>query len=384
MEDIVMTKTAGDESGGRNLVERAARLAADFASRAEQHDTEGSFVGENYGKLMRAGFFKAAVPEELGGGGTGIGEMCDVIRQIAGGCGSTGLAFAMHTHQVVIPAWRWHHQPQSRAAVEPLLKRVAGGDTILLTSGGTDWVGGSGRAERVEGGWRVHARKVFVSAAPAGTLLITAAVCDGEVIHFALPMDAPEVRIRETWDSLGMRGTASQDVEIDGFFVAEDKVALRRKAGEWHPLFQIIGTLAFPLIYAAYLGVAESARDIALDLARKRSGPARQTRLAGEMEVALRAAQLAHRSMLAEAGKNQPSAESVGEVMIGRRLVADNAIRAVELALELAGGPGFYRSTGLERRFRDVQGARYHPMRPEIGALYAGSIALGDPVNAIY
>jgi indole-3-acetate monooxygenase len=34
----------------------------------------------------------------------------------------------------------------------------------------------------------------------------------------------------------------------------------RRKAGEWHPLFHVIATIAFPLIYAVYLGVAESAR----------------------------------------------------------------------------------------------------------------------------
>lgn len=384
MTGVIFEGKAGNVTDVQSLTEKAARMAMDFATRAERHDSEGSFVEENYGKLKRAGFFRAAVPVELGGGGAGLPEMCDVIRHFAKGCGSTGLAFAMHTHQVVIPAWRWRHQPQAKAAVEPLLKRVATTDAILLTSGGTDWVGGSGQAERVEGGWRVHARKTFVSAAPAGTLLITGVVCDGEVLHFALPMDAPEVKIVETWNTLGMRATASQDVEIDGFFLAEDKVVLRRKAGEWHPLFQIIGTLAFPLIYAAYLGVAESARDIALDLARMRKGEARQPRLAGEMELTLRAAQFAHRAMVAEAGRNLPSADSVSEVMMGRRLVADNAIRTVELAMELSAGRGFYRQTGLERRLRDVQGARYHPMRRDVAELYAGSLALGDPVTAIF
>ena len=37
---------------------------------------------------------------------------------------------------------------------------------------------------------------------------------------------------------------------------------VRRVAGEWHPLFHIIATIAFPLVYSVYLGVAESARDI--------------------------------------------------------------------------------------------------------------------------
>lgn len=385
MNKIIVDTAAGALTGETDLAGMAARLAADFAGKANRHDREETFVADNYGKLMRAGLFRAAVPAALGGGGAGIGAMCDVIRLLGRGCGSTALAFAMHTHQVVIPAWRWTHQPAARAAVEPLLKRVATTETILLSSGGSDWVGGSGRAERVEGGWRIRARKAFVSGAPVGTLLITGAVSDdGEVIHFALPMDAPEVTLRDTWHTLGMRGTASQEVEVEGFFVPDDKVALKRRAGEWHPLFHIIGTLAFPLIYAAYLGVAEGAVAIALDLARRRSGPARQPRLAGEMQVALRAAEIAHRFMVAEAEKNRPSAESVGEVAMGRRLVADNAIRAVELALELAGGAGFYRAAGLERRFRDVQGARYHPMRAETGAIYAGAMALGDDVTAIY
>ena len=58
--------------------------------------------------------------------------------------------------------------------------------------------------------------------------------------------------------------------------------------------------------------------------------------------------------------------------MIGRTLVAKHAIKAVELALELAGGAGFYRANGLERRFRDIQGARYHPLQQGPQADYAG------------
>ena len=70
------------------------------------------------------------------------------------------------------------------------------------------------------------------------------------VIHFAVPMKAPEVKVLDTWRTLGMRGTGSDDVVIDGLFVPDASVAFSRQAGEWHPLFQIIATIAFPLIYA--------------------------------------------------------------------------------------------------------------------------------------
>ena len=52
----------------------------------------------------------------------------------------------MHTHQVVIPAWRWKYKQV--AAMEPLLKRIAGERIILLSSGGSDWIAGSGRADQ--------------------------------------------------------------------------------------------------------------------------------------------------------------------------------------------------------------------------------------------
>jgi alkylation response protein AidB-like acyl-CoA dehydrogenase len=81
---------------------------------------------------------------------------------------------------------------------------------------------------------------------------------------------------------------------------------------------------------------------------------------------------------------NAPSDHSVNEVMIGRSLVAENAIKAVELAMELAGGASFYRANGLEQRFRDIQGARYHPLQSGPQAEYAGAMALGLPVTSIY
>jgi alkylation response protein AidB-like acyl-CoA dehydrogenase len=102
------------------------------------------------------------------------------------------------------------------------------------------------------------------------------------------------------------------------------------------------------------------------------------------MDTELRAAQLAHEWMLKTSELNEPSAETVNEIMIGRSLVARHAIAAVELALELAGGAGFYRGAGPERCFRDIQGARYHPLQGGPQAHYAGSMALGLPVTTIF
>jgi indole-3-acetate monooxygenase len=370
----------------RSPADIAHELGPIFAKRASETD-EDKFVADNFSTLKDAGLMEAGVPVELGGGGADVDQLAAMLRVLAHHCGSTALALAMHTHQVAIPAWRWTHQKAT--PVEPLLRRIAKERIHLLTSGGSDWIGGSGKAEKVEGGYKITARKAFSSGSPNGDLLMTTAILESQgeppmVLHFGIPMTSPQVKVLDTWRTLGMRGTGSHDVMIDGHVVPEAAVSARRKAGEWNPLFQIIATTAFPLIYAVYLGVAESARDIAIGLAQKKPTNHHVVSLAGRMDTELAAARLAHESMLAVVRRNAPSATTVNDVMIGKALVTRHAIAAVELAMELAGGAGFYRAAGLERRFRDIQGANYHPLQSGQQAEYAGALALGLSVDRIY
>jgi alkylation response protein AidB-like acyl-CoA dehydrogenase len=369
-----------------DAVAAAENLSAQIAAGAAEADAEDRFVAENYALLKAAGLVDAGVPTELGGGGADVRELAAMLRVLGRACGSTALAFAMHTHQMAIPAWRWRHQKV--VAVEPLLRRIAAEKIILLSSGGSDWINGSGVATKVEGGYRVSGRKIFTSGAAAGDVFMTGAVLEegGEkfVLHFGASMKAPEVRILDTWHTLGMRGTGSHDVMLDGLFVPDASVALKRKAGEWHPLFHVIATIAFPLIYAAYLGVADSACRIALELAQKRPITHDGRALAGQMMTQLRGAEAAHEVMLAAVDRNAPSADTVNQVLMGKILGADHAIRSVELAMELASGAGFYRSAGLERRFRDIQGVRFHALQRGPQAQYAGAMALGESVATVF
>ena len=102
------------------------------------------------------------------------------------------------------------------------------------------------------------------------------------------------------------------------------------------------------------------------------------------METELAGARMAHEFMLAAVRLNAPSAETINQVMIGRPLVARHAIASVEYAMELAGGAGFFRAAGLERQFRDIQGARYHPLTAGAQAEYAGAMALGLSTERIF
>jgi alkylation response protein AidB-like acyl-CoA dehydrogenase len=362
----------------------ARELGPRFADRAAAVDEEDLFVGENFAELKACGLTAAGVPAELGGGGATHAELAAILLELAQHCGSTALAFAMHTHQVAIAAWRWKHQ---KAPVEGLLKRVAAERLVLLSSGGSDWLYGSGSATRVDGGFRVNARKVFVSGAPAGDLLMTSAVHEDPeagptVLHFAVPMKAAGVEIVPTWRALGMRGTGSHDVALTDVFVADAGISGRRPQGKWHPLFHIISMLAFPLVYAVYVGVAQAARDAAVREAAKRRTDDHLVGVIGGIENELAAARLALAEMLAAASTDRPGFEVTNRVMIGRALAARSVLKVGELALEAAGGGGFYRSRGLERLFRDLQAARFHPLQDGAQRDYAGRTALGLEVRA--
>lgn len=367
----------------RNLAALMRELGPEFAARAARCDHEDLFVAENYATLKKHDVLTAGVPAELGGGGAEHGELTEMLRVLAHYCGSTALAVSMHTHQVATTVWRWRRDP---AAVEALLRSVVEKNFVLVSSGGSDWIAGSGKAERVEGGWRITARKIFASGVPIGDVLMTSAVCDDPkdgptVLHFPISLAAPGVRVLDTWRVLGMRGTGSHDIAIDGAFVPKAAITTRRPQGKWHPLFHVITLLAIPLIYSVYFGIAEAARDIALERARSRRDRQDVAYLVGEMENDLATGRLAYNDMVDAAETAEPGEQTTNRVMTARAILARSAIGCVAKAMEVAGGAAFYRDVGLERRFRDVQAARFHPLQEKAQLRYAGRIALGLDVS---
>ena len=367
----------------RDWAAAGVKIAEAVAATAAAHDAEESFVVDNFAKLRDAGFLAAPVPAELGGGGIDYRTLCSVIRQIGTRCGSTALAFSMHAHLVATAAWRWKHQ---QAPTDGLLRRVAAENLVLVSSGGSDWLKSAGTATKGDGGFRIDARKIFSSGCRAGELLMTSAVYDDPeagptVLHFAVPFKAEGVSILDTWHVMGMRGTGSHDVELKGVFVPDAAISGRRPQGTWHPLFHTISMIAFPLIYSAYVGVAEGARDAALAMAHSKPANAGLIGLTGEMQTAFWTAETTLAAMIATAETAMPGPETTNAIMTGRTVAGQAAIRTAELALEVAGGAAFYRSAGIERAFRDVQGARFHPLQGPAQRDLSGRLALGLDID---
>jgi alkylation response protein AidB-like acyl-CoA dehydrogenase len=357
-----------------------AELAPRLEATERRSDQTKEYVAENMAVLREHGFFALAVPQELGGAGLLPAELAEFLRALARICSATALTMAMHTHPVAFAAWRWRHQ---KAPTDALLKRIATERLQLLTSGGSDWLPGSGTATKVEGGYKVSGRKVFASGAPSANLFMTMAIeqtPEGPtVLHIAVPLNAPGIAIVETWDTMGMRGTASHDVVLQDVFVPDAAVSVRRPSGKWHPIMHLISMVAFPLIYGVYAGIAEAARDIAVSAAKRKGSVPLE--LVGDLHNEWTATRIAHDSMVAFAATAQPGEATTNEIFTYRGLVARSALRTVELALEVAGGASYFREQGLERLFRDIQGARFHPLRTTEQRRLAGRLALERPID---
>ncbi|MGB6535110.1 MAG: acyl-CoA dehydrogenase family protein [Xanthobacteraceae bacterium] len=356
-----------------------------FAEGAAERDRDDVFVAGHYDVLKEHKVFSALVPAELGGGGVNHSAMCAFLRRLAHYCPSTALALSMHQHLVAASVYHHGHGRPGRK----LLERVAADETVLISTGANDWMESNGTVEQANGGFRVSAKKPFGSGSPKGGILVTSAPFNDpkqgwQVLHFAVPFSSPGISLADDWRALGMRSTGSHTVVLDNVFVPDEGVALRRPRGQYHPAWNVILTVAMPLIMSVYTGVAEAAASIGREQAARRRDDPTVPYLLGELTNDLTMAQLAADDMVRLANDLEFAMTlDVADAMLVRKtIVAEHVLATAEKALEAAGGAGFYCKSGLERLLRDAHGAQFHPLSGKRQHCFSGRIALGlDPIG---
>ena len=251
-------------------------------------------------------------------------------------------------------------------------------------------------AERAEGGWRFTGRKIFGSLSPVWTYLglhgmDTSDPAGPRVVHAFLARDAEGYRIEETWDTLGMRATASQDTILDGAFVPDERVALVCPAGmagatPFHLAIFAWGMLGFANVYTgiarARLRPHRRARAPAhLDRAHAidglpPAGPAPRRRDADDARSveALLDRTLDEWSAGVDHGPDWPV-----KIVTPSTSRSTGAWRIVDTALELTGGGGIFKRDRMEQLFRDVRLGLIHPANTLLAHELVGKIVARDP-----
>ena len=360
----------------RELVELAGSLADRFAERAAEHDREATFPFENYEDMREAGYLGLTVPEELGGRGAGLYELILAQERLAMGDGSTALAVNMHVSPIGQLASLWRSSGDERLA--DVLRRAADGrlvyasmsaepgDPILMTS--------STVAERVDGGYRVTGKKIFGTESAVCTEFSTRARYDDpqrgpEVLFFRLPRDVEGLRMKETWDTMGMRATRSDDFELDNVFVPDEAVFHSYPVEHFDAtMLKTVWGWAMPTFGAVYLGIGAGALQFAREQvqARGREDDAHVQNLFAEMEVLLETARAvlyrhAHEMDSGALYTQVPVQDGMARAVLTKYVTTNNAVAIVDRALHVVGGAGYYRRFPLERMYRDVRAGPIMP-----------------------
>lgn len=369
----------------------ADRLAEQIAVRAPEHDREGTFPHEAYRLLHESGYLALTVPEEYGGRGATPLELALAQSRLSRGDGSVGLGSTMHLHLVgrLATLRSWPEEQFAR-----LCREIVATGALINSAASEPALGSPQRgglpattATRIPEGWRIDGQKSWTTLSPGLRYAIVAAAIHEEGTeprraNFLVPMDAPGVRVEETWDNLGMRATGSNDVFFEGVIVGEDALLPgddQARGGDPRGWPNVIG--------AVYHGIGIAARDFAVHYAQHRrpsglSGPiaelpAIQQRIA-EIELLIMQAGAIYFGALEEWEANPDRHDALAwKLAAGKYLTTNNAIKVTDLALRVTGSVGLQRSQPLERYFRDVRAGLGNPPADDVALTMIGKAALG-------
>jgi 3-hydroxy-9,10-secoandrosta-1,3,5(10)-triene-9,17-dione monooxygenase len=390
------------ENAGLAVVAGVREVLPVLRDRAQQTEDARDVPAESVKAIEETGFFRLLQPARFGGLEAEPITFLSAVRLIASACGSTGwVASVLGVH-----AWQLALFPL------PAQEEVWAGDAAVRASSS---YAPTGRAEAVAGGHRLTGRWSFSSGCNHATWVLLGAIAaegDGGPADFrTFLLPASDYVIDDVWDTVGLRGTGSNDVVVDGAFVPEhrslsfsDVFRCRCPGHEVNtaPLYRLpYGSLFSYSITTPIIGMATGAYDAHVAYQRERvraayvgqkakEDPFGQVRIA-EAAAELDLAWLAVQRNMAELMELARAGEKIG-VPLRLRIRRDQvrgtgqAIRAVDLLFENSGGRALKTGTPIQRFWRDAHAGRVHAINDPERALSAfgrGEFGLDVPPDAM-
>ena len=397
-----MTTITSAAERTQRLLDLTARLADDFATRADEHDRDNTFPFENFDALKEARYTALPIAEELGGLGGTLLDLCLCQERLAQGDASTALAVNMHLFAIGSMAEQMEmSNPQAMLMAGMLAQQkwIIGGGFTEAEIGG-NWGFPTTTAVRQEHdgvkGFVLNGRKTFTSMAPIidfFAINTSATDEDGNTVigMFTVPRATPRLEIVETWDTMSMRATASHDLVIKDCWVPEAAMVGVRQPGDADVGANIILSWFCGTVASVYLGVAIGARDFAYDWAKTRKPVLFERPIshfpgvqfhAADIEIELAAARALVRQTVQEwlAGGLRER-EDLARIILPKYVATNTAIRVVDQAMAIVGAPGIFRRHPMQRFYRDVRPGPFHPMTNDVAKELIGKTALGIPIE---
>jgi alkylation response protein AidB-like acyl-CoA dehydrogenase len=364
-----------------------------FGERAPVYDRENRFFSDDFEELRQAGYLTINIPREFGGHGLSLAETCRENQRLAYRAPATALAVNMHLYWMGIASDLYRAGDRS---LQWMLEEGAAGEVFSAGHAevGNDLPGllSTASATRVDGGYRISGHKMFGSLTPVwtrfgGHAMDTSDPQNPKVIHFFMPRDTPGYEIKETWDTLGMRPTRSDDTILRDAFVADRYVGRILPAGHVDEFLLALFANALLNFAHIYYAIALRARDLAVEGARKKTSLAVSRSMAYHPEIQHAAAEMAleieavgpHIERIAQdwsAGVDH-GAQWPAKIVATKYHAVESAKRVVDIALDMSGGAGMFKANELERLYRDVRCGGFHPANSALVHEIVGKTTLG-------
>jgi alkylation response protein AidB-like acyl-CoA dehydrogenase len=366
-----------------------------FASRAAAYDRENRFFQEDFDELRAAKYLLLPAPEQFGGAGMTLAEVCREQRRLAYHAPATALAVNMHLYWVGMAADLWRGGDHS---LEWILREAAAGEIFAAghAERGNDLpiLLSTTKAERVDGGYRFSGRKQFGSLTPVWTRfglhgIDTSDPAQPKIVHAFMPRDTKGYLIKETWDVMGMRATRSDDTILENPFVPDRYIARVVPAGAAGIDAFVLGIFAWGLLGFAniYYGLAQHALEQTIASVKGKTSVALSRSMAYHPEIQHAIAEMAielesigpHIERIAEDWSNgvDHGEQWPAKIFAAKYHSVEGSWRVVDLGLDVTGGAGIFRSVGYERLLRDARLGRIHPASSFLTHEVVAKTALG-------
>ncbi len=351
-------------------LQKLEEVGQTIKQKAQQVDEKQLFPFENIEALRNIGYTKLTLPKEFGGEGFTIYDTILVQEKLASYDGSTALIVGwtlLHIgEQYENNTWSkahlasWAEKVRDGAIVNRAVSEFAMGSPVR---GGKPLT----TATRDHDGWRINGRKNYTTGAPILDYFNTSAwIVDEEKLGFFLiPRDAEGVSVEENWNVISMRGTGSHDLVLNDVYVEADALV---EIPSYNTGFKLNAWLL--TIPATYLGIAQAARDYAVEFATTHSPnsiegtiadlPNVQT-LIGEMDIELAKARFTLYGAATATLNEKTKYQSINSVNIAKYIVTNAAITIVDKAMRLVGAKSLQLNNPLQRYYRDVRAGLHNP-----------------------